>query len=102
MQLTVTNKGNQVFKETLRSAQVYDFVVKKERKEIWRWSHGRMFAMMLTEFSLEPEESVTNKVRWNQKSNDGKFVPPGKYNLIGILKTRLERCSFPVVIEVRE
>lgn len=102
LQLTVTNKGNETFKETFRSAQAYDFVAKREGREIWRWAYGRMFAMMLTEFVLEPEESVTYKGMWNQKGNNGKFVPPGKYNLIGILKTRPERCSFPVGIEVKD
>jgi len=102
LELIVTNKGNEAFKETFRSAQLYDFVVEKDEKEIWRWSHDRMFAMMLTEFALEPQESVTYKETWDQKGDDGNFVESGKYNLVGILKTHPETHSFLIVIEIRD
>jgi len=102
LELVVTNKGSEPLEFTFRSAQKYDFVVKKDGEEIWRWSHGRMFAMMLTEFALEPKESVTYKETWNQKDSDGNFVPSGKYNLVGILKTHPERHFFPLVIEIKD
>ena len=102
LELTVTNKSKEAFRETFRSAQIYDFVAKKEESEVWRWSHDRMFAMMLTEYVLEPQESVIYKVIWNQKDSDGNSIPSGKYNLVGILKTLPEKQSFPIVIEIKD
>jgi len=101
LQLTVTNKRDEEIIETFRSAQTHDFVAKKDSKVIWRWAHNRMFAMMLQEFALEPEESITYKETWNQKGNNGNFVSLGKYKLIGILKTKPERLSLSLSIEVR-
>jgi len=102
LELTVTNKGKEAFRETFRSAQIYDFVAKREESEVWRWSHDRMFAMMLTEYALEPQESITYEVIWEQKDSDGNSVPSGKYNLAGILKTLPERQSFSIIIEIKD
>ena len=102
LELIMTNNGKEAFKETFRSAQIYDFVAKKEESEIWRWSHDKTFAMMLTDFALEPQESVTYKATWDQKGSDGKSVSLRNYELVGILKTRPEKHSFPIVIEIRD
>lgn len=106
LQLVVTNKGSEPLKLTFRSAQKYDFLVKKDSEEIWRWSHGRMFAMMLTDFALEPGESATYKEMWKEarlKSgiHGGEFVPSGKYKVIGMLKTRPESLSLTLTLEVK-
>jgi len=102
LELNLTNKGDVTFKETFRSAQKYDFVVTRDDKEIWRWSHDRMFAMVLTEFALEPQKSATYRETWAQKGNDGNLVAPGKYNLIGILKTHPEKRSNSLAIKIKD
>lgn len=101
IQLTVTNRANKVFKSTFSSAQRYDFVVKKEGKETWRWSRDKVFAMMLTEFILQPQQSVIYQESWTpEKDEEGSVVPPGKYEIIGILKTQPEIISSSIFIEI--
>ena len=100
IQLIVTNKMSKVFKSTFASAQRYDFVVRKEKEEIWRWSEDKMFAMVLTEFILPPQQSVTYQERWTQQDEEGRTIPAGKYEIIGILKTQPEIISSSVLVEI--
>lgn len=101
IQLIITNKTNQIFKSTFSSTQRYDFVVKKERKEIWRWSEDKVFAMRLTEYTLNPQESVTYQERWiPQEDLEGRVLPQGEYEVIGILNTQPQTISPSVFIEI--
>lgn len=79
MQLTVTNKGNEPFKYTFPSSQIYDFVVKKEGKVVWYWSVDKAFITVLTEWVLKPQYSIVYSETWDQKDIHGNFVPPGQY-----------------------
>jgi hypothetical protein len=101
MQLTVTNKGDKPFEYTFSSTQIYDFAVKKEEEEIWRWSADKMFAMVLTDFTLEPKRSIVYDETWDQKDVDGNFVTLGQYELVGIIEIRPEKLSSPHAIEIK-
>jgi hypothetical protein len=101
MSLTVANKSKETFRDSFRSAQSYDFVVKQENKEIWRWSSDKLFAQVITEFTLAPGKSKSFEEVWEQIDNDGKNISAGKYQTIGILATRPERSSNAVSIEIR-
>lgn len=99
--MIVTNKTNRIFKSTFSSTQKYDFVVRKEKKEIWRWSEDKVFAMVLTEFVLAPQQSVTYQERWTpQGDGEGRHVVPGEYEIIGTLKTHPEILSPSIFIEI--
>jgi hypothetical protein len=100
IQLIVTNKTNKVFRSTFSSTQKYDFVVRKEKEEIWRWSKDKVFAMVLTEFKLQPQESVTYQDRWTQQDEEGRTIPAGEYEIIGILKTQPEIISPTLSIKI--
>jgi hypothetical protein len=102
IRLIVTNKTNEVLKLTFSSTQEYDFVVRKEDKEIWRWSRDKIFAMMLNEIILEPNESLVYEERWNQLDNEGKLVSPGRYEITGILKTHPESIFQPITFKIVE
>lgn len=101
MLLTVTNKSKGTFKDRFRTSQVYDFIVKREDKEIWRWSADKFFAQVITEFTLDPGKSKSFKEVWEQVDSEGKSVSPGKYQAISILATRPERSSQAVSFEIR-
>ena len=101
MTLTVTNPSKETFRDSFRSSQAYDFIVKQEAVEIWRWSADKFFAQAITEFTLAPGESESFEEVWEQVDNAGKDVPTGKYQVIGILATRPERSSQAVSVEIR-
>lgn len=100
IQLIITNKTNKVFKSTFSSTQKYDFVVRREKEEIWRWSKDKVFAMVLTEFKLQPQESVTYQDIWTQQDEEGRTIPAGEYEIIGILKTKPEIISSALSIKI--
>lgn len=57
--------------------------------------------MKLTEFILKPQQSVTYQERWiPQEDMEGRVLPQGEYEIIGILKTQPETISPSVFIEI--
>ncbi len=98
--LIVTNKGDKAFTYTFPSAQLYDFVVKRNGKEVWCWSKDKVFAMMLINLTLEPKQSVTYTEKWDKRNKKGSFVPAGDYELMGIIKTEPQIISNSIVIRV--
>lgn len=68
-----------------RSAQRYDFVVRRgpEQREVWRWSRGRFFAQVASDYTLVPGESQVFRVTWNQRDTLGRQVTPGTFTVEG-------------------
>jgi len=81
---TISNESNTPQKLIFNTAQIYDFVIFNIAKNdlgFYRWSQGKMFAQVITEINLEPNEVKTFKEQWNQKSNSGSPVSVGTYRL---------------------
>ena len=83
------------------SSQKYDFIATQKGREIWRWSRDKVFAMMLDQMILKPGESLRYTATWDQRDNEGEFVPPGGYEIVGVLKTFPEVVSDPVVVDIK-
>ena len=47
MTLTVTNRSKETFKDSFRSSQAYDFIVKQGEVKIWRWSADKAFLQVI-------------------------------------------------------
>jgi hypothetical protein len=62
---TVTNTGNQPVSLQFRDACQADFAVYDDDEELWRWSEGRMFAQVLQESSLAPDEGESFEATWD-------------------------------------
>jgi hypothetical protein len=101
IQLILTNKTDHPLKLIFPSTQRYELLIKKEGKEIWQWSRDRVFAMMLTQLTIEPDESLGFEEEWSQLDNEGKLVLPGKYEIIGILKVYPQDIQQSLTIDVR-
>lgn len=84
------------------SSQKYDFIATRKGREIWRWSGGKLFAMMMSQIVLKPGESLHYTEPWDQRDNEGKLVPPGRYEIVGVLKTSPEVVSEPVAVDIKE
>jgi len=81
---TISNESNVFQKLTFNTAQTYDFVIFNITKNdlgFYRWSQGKMFAQVITEINLEPDEVKIFKEQWNQKSNSGSPVSAGTYRM---------------------
>ena len=102
MTLTVTNRSKESFHGNFRSAQAYDFLIKQDGREIWRWSHDHMFAQMLLDVTIAPGKALSYQETWAQRDKAGNEVPLGRYEVVGILKTTPEVVSLPVLLEVVE
>ena len=84
MLVKYTNISSEAISNYYLSGQKFDFIVKDQnKKEVWRWSRGKMFIMSIQPFHLEPGKSVSYSYSWSQKDISGKPVRAGKYYLIG-------------------
>jgi uncharacterized membrane protein len=93
--VTVTNKGLDPVELMFISAQHYDFMVLKDEQEVWRWSKGKMFAMVLQSLLLKSGEKQTYMETWKPKD-----ITPGVYEVIGTVTSRLAHkaiCMFRII-----
>lgn len=78
---------------TLPTSQTHDgLVYDGNRKEIWRYSAGRMFAQVITGLTLAPGESRAFTVTWKQIDAQGRPVPPGGYEVVGLVPGSVPGC----------
>jgi hypothetical protein len=84
IQLLLLNKGKTPLTFSSSNSQRFDFVIRAGDKEVWRWSNGRMFALMIGSWKLAPGESVAYSAVWEQKDKAGNPVPPGRYKIEGL------------------
>ena len=79
------------------TSQRYDFIIEDEKgKEIWCWSKERMFAMVLGEETLGPDNpEIAYTAEYRDKLN------PGYYKATGIFVVTDRPMSGSVIIEVR-
>ena len=81
MVLKVFNRTDDEVTFHFNTTQRYDFVIKdEEENEVWRWSKDRMFATMLGEETLGPDNpDATYTAQYKGK------LSPGSYKITGIL-----------------
>lgn len=79
------------------SSQRYDLLVEdQEGEEIWRWSAGRMFAMVLGQETLGPD-----KPRLVYEAECTARLEPGTYEIKGFLTAVKRPISATITVEVR-
>lgn len=81
MALKVFNNTEEEITFHFNTSQRYDFVIAdEEENKIWRWSRDRMFAMVLGEETLGPDNpEVTYTAQYKSE------LSPGYYKITGIL-----------------
>ncbi|MEW6426069.1 MAG: BsuPI-related putative proteinase inhibitor [Bacillota bacterium] len=85
-----------------RTGQRFDFAAFREGRELWRWSAAQAFPQVTGRVVLQPGESQSFHVTWDQRDNAGRLIEPGLvtirgYNAAEELRTR----SVPIVIRIR-
>ena len=102
-ELAVHNPGDVAETISLASAKTHDFVLTSSNgAEVWRASHGRFFAQMLTELTLAPGETRHFTSTWNQQCADGTAATAGEYRVEGFLSAAPPRTAgSPVTLTIR-
>jgi len=94
MTLIITNESQKSISAVYSSSQSFDFAVfDQDRKEIWRWSNDKVFAMMLRPFKLPPGKDLRFSTTWKQTDYYGNPVPKGKYFVQGWLALSPRKAS---------
>ena len=79
------------------SAQRFDLVIEDARgQEVWRWSAGRLFAMVMGQETLGPERR-----RLVYEAEVTERLAPGRYRIKGVLADGGRHLSASVEIEVQ-
>ncbi|MHB1133826.1 MAG: BsuPI-related putative proteinase inhibitor [Chloroflexota bacterium] len=80
--LSARNAGTTPLRLTFPSGQRFDAIaLDPAGREVWRWSHGRAFTLALVEIEIAPGQSQTHEIVWEQKDNEGRQLPAGKYTV---------------------
>ena len=82
------NTGEESVKLQFSSGMQFDFVVVSGDTEIWRWSHDKVAAMMLTERDIASDELAVYSVVWDGSDVGGVEVAPGEYQVFGEILTK--------------
>lgn len=83
LSVAVNNTGSSPVELIFTSAQRCDFIVLKDDNEVWHWSSGKMFAMIIEQLILKPNEAQTYTKIWKPSG-----VTPRKYEVMGIIMSR--------------
>ena len=80
--LTARNQGSAPLRLTFTSGQRFDATAQDASgRGVWSWSAGRSFIQALSELTLQPGQSESYEIVWEQKDNADRQVAAGKYTL---------------------
>jgi len=86
LRITVGNPGTTLQRLDFSSARTHDAIVRTTGgREVWRWSHGRQFAQMLSQLTLAPGESHELSLRWDPSQSGGAGAREGDYVAVGLV-----------------
>jgi hypothetical protein len=86
-ELAVTNASARRIELDFPDGQTREFVVLDSvGREVWRWSHGRLFTQTMQNRPLTPGDSLVYDEEWTPEA-------PGRYTVIAQLRSE----NFPVV-----
>ena len=100
LSIDVLNPSSNSIRLDFNSAQRYDFIILKDKEEVWRWSSDKVFAMALGSLVLNPYEE-----RSYTEVFETAGTAPGNYDVAGIITSqpRLEAtCRLTIKPHQRE
>lgn len=103
--VTVKNPAKITANCMLPTAQIYDVVVRREGRTVWRWSEGKRFASVLTPYTLAAGGAKSYQAEW--EASEGALrdtlenrAMPGEYEAFAIFKARPEVLSALVFFQI--
>ena len=86
MKLILQNVSDEPISFVLGGRPAYDFVVTTpDGQEVWFWMCGKITLSVLDGESLNPRHKLEFTGEWEQVDNWGEPVPPGTYQVRGVL-----------------
>ena len=83
--LTAVNTGGAPVSVTFTSGQRFDLVIRRPRGDaVWRWSHDKAFIQVIQTLTLQPGQSLSFKIPWDQTDYQGLRVDPGPYEAVAV------------------
>jgi intracellular proteinase inhibitor BsuPI len=99
LSLAIRNTGTAPITWSFATAQRFDVILYDDDcREIWRWSHGRVFAQAVGRLTIAPGAIVTYRIRWDQRDQAGRQVRPGAYEARVVFLGRRASHAGPVVL----
>ncbi|KKI93593.1 hypothetical protein WQ54_03000 [Bacillus sp. SA1-12] len=99
--MTVTNHSTETKKLKFSTSQKYEIIVKDaNEQEVYRYSQGKMFAQVMEDALIKPEESKQWNEVWDFNSQG---IKPGKYEAeLTILARNEEKLVETVSFQIPE
>ncbi|HEV7607016.1 MAG TPA: BsuPI-related putative proteinase inhibitor [Steroidobacteraceae bacterium] len=87
-ELTVLNRTHSVVKGSVGHEPSSDYLVYESDGNTlsWQWAEGKVTTAEAYSVTLQPGESKTFGVNWNQEMRNGRTLVPGIYQARGIAK----------------
>jgi hypothetical protein len=102
LRMSVKNTNNQAIELEFPTSLRTDFVIQDlQGREVARWSIGRQFTTQGIRLTVQPSATirVSDEIQWQQLDQNDRPVPPGRYQLIGVLNTRNNPISVPIFFQ---
>lgn len=99
--MRVRNIGKDIVTLEFPTSRQYDFIIKGEDEEVWKWSRDKYFTQAFIIITINPGDSITYNSEWDQIDNIGNNVAPGRYWIVGIVPAigRELSVSRPITIK---
>lgn len=80
------------------TSQRYDFIVRSPSgEEVARWSLGQRFTTEGQKLTVQPNQQVViGDTKWKQLDQNDRPVPPGRYELVGVVTARPQPMSVTI------
>ena len=88
--LSLKNTSGRPAEVEFPTSQRYDFVVRSPSgEEVARWSLGQQFTTQGIKLTVQPNQQVVvGDTKWKQLDQNDRPVPPGRYELVGVVTSR--------------
>lgn len=96
--LSLRNTSGQAAQVEFPTSQRYDFVIRSPSgEEVARWSLGQQFTTQGLKLTVQPNQQVVlGDTKWKQLDQNDRPVPPGRYELVGVVTARPQPMSVTI------
>jgi len=102
LRMSVKNTTNRPIDLEFPTSLRTDFFIQDlQGREVARWSIGRQFTTQGIRHTVQPNATirVSDDIQWQQLDQNDRPVPPGRYQLIGVLQTRGNPITVPIFFQ---